>query len=1024
MSLTLEWRHRLDGWRAELPSHFYRELGEVALEGFTTPDQLTAGEALTRDFTPMPTGTRWGAKWEYGWFRGEVQLPSEARGKRVVLRLDVGGESVVWIDGEIAGAKDNQHHETKLSADAVPGARFQVLAEAYAGHGPIVVHTGPTPPDRETVPEPGPTQTTVGRSGFGIWEEDAYQLWVDVETLFQIRELLDPDSLRVAEIDQGLRDFTTTVDFELVREEMLSTVRACREGLQPLLACTNGSTAPEMFAFGHAHIDVAWLWPLQETERKCARTFGSQLALIAEYPEYVFLQSQPHLYRMVKRRYPALYERIRLAAAGARFIPEGAAWVEPDTNVSGGESLIRQLIHGKRFYQEEFGVDCELLWLPDVFGYSAALPQIMRGCGVRYFSTQKIFWIYNGGDPFPYNTFTWEGLDGSEVLVHLHNDYNARTDPQSVVRRWKERVQKDGFATRLYPFGFGDGGGGPTRDHLEFARRERDLEGVPRLRIASPIDYFKDQEARGWPTERYVGELYFQCHRGTLTSQARTKKGNRECEFALRDAELWGAAAHALRGASYPADELDEAWKAVLLNQFHDILPGSSIARVYEEAEAAYAEVLHTATNATRAFTTALTDDSHALTVFNSLGWERSVLVALPPSYTGAAPQGGAPLHSQRVDDRMLVEVDVPSCGWTSLVPAPPSTLASGPRASIDRMENSHLRIDFGESGEISSIIDKESGRELAAGPCNSFRMFRDVPSSFDAWDVDSMYELTPVELSEPATIEVVSNGPLVASVRVLRRLHNSTLAQEISLRRDSRRVDFHTMINWQERHKLLKVAFPVSIHANEAIHEIQFGHIRRPNHRSRPFDADRFEVCNHKWTALAEEGRGVAVLNDCKYGVSVLGHTISLTLLKSAMGPDMRADLGVQEFTYAFYAWNGVLSESRVVQEGYDLNCSVGTALGAAGERSLLSVDARNVVIDTVKLAEDGSGDVVVRLYESMRTATRCTIASTLPVVSAVQTNMLEEPEAGLMWAHGGVELDLRPFEVRTIRLRVATTT
>ena len=543
MSLTLEWRHRLESWREELPQHTYRELGEVDLIGFATTGQLTVHEALEATFEPTPPGTRWGAKWEYGWFKGDVIAPDEAEGQRLALRLDVGAESLVWVDGVIAGAKDRQHNEITLATSAVAGKHYQVLLEAYSGHGPIVVHAGPTPLDEQTVPEPGATQTTVGRSTFGIWEEDVYQLWVDVETLFQIREQLHPDSLRVAKIDQGLRDFTTIVDFELPRAEMHATTRECRQRLKPLLSSVNGSTAPVMYAFGHAHIDVAWLWPLQETERKCARTLGSQLALLAEYPGARFLQSQPHLYQMVKTRYPALYQRILQAIGGGQFIAEGATWVEPDTNVTGGESLIRQFLHGKRFYQDEFGVECEMLWLPDVFGYSGALPQIMRGCGVRYFSTQKIFWAYHGGDPFPYNTFTWEGIDGSEVRTHLHNDYNSRTDPQAVIARWRERVQKDGISTRLFPFGWGDGGGGPTRNHLEFARREADLEGVPKVVMASPIEFFKDQEARGWPDARYVGELYFQAHRGTYTSQARTKKGNRESELALRDAEMWGAAA-------------------------------------------------------------------------------------------------------------------------------------------------------------------------------------------------------------------------------------------------------------------------------------------------------------------------------------------------------------------------------------------------------------------------------------------------------------------------------------------------
>jgi alpha-mannosidase len=968
----------------------------------------------------MPPGTPWGAKWEYGWFQAEVKLPAQAEDRRVVIRLEPGGEAIVWIDGQIAGAHDAQHREITLSSRGVPGTVYQLLAETYAGHGPRVVHAGPTPPGRETVPEPGPMQTVVGRSSFGVWEEDVYQLWVDVETLHQIRELLHEDSLRVAEIDCGLRDFTTIVDFELAREEMLVTVRACRDRLRPLLSCANGSTSPVMFAFGHAHIDVAWLWPLQETERKCARTFGTQLALLNEYPDYLFLQSQPHLYEMVKRRYPALYERIKEAVTGGRFIVEGATWVEPDTNVTGGESLIRQFLHGKRFFQDEFGFDCKLLWLPDVFGYSAALPQIMRGCGVPYFSTQKIFWAYHGGDPFPYNTFTWEGIDGSEVRVHLHNDYNARIDPQSLIFRWRERVQKDGIATRLYPFGYGDGGGGPTRNHLECARREHDLEGVPRVRLASPLEYFRDQEARGWPKARYVGELYFQCHRGTLTSQARTKKGNRDCELALRDAEMWGVAARALRDARYPTEELDKAWKTILLNQFHDILPGSSIARVYTEAEAAYAEVLHTATEAARAAAAALTDDSHALTVFNTLSWDRRSLVALPPGYDGAALPTGEVLPVQRADDRTLVEVDVPACGWTSLVPAAAQFPDNALSASSHRLENDLLRVDFNALGEITSILDLETGEELAAGPCNRFSMFKDVPSAFDAWDIDSMYEQCPVDLREPASLEVVSTGPLLASVRITRQLHHSTLAQEVSLRRGSRRIDFQTMIDWQERHKLLKVAFPVAVHANEAIHEIQFGHIRRPNHRSRPFDADRFEVCNHKWTALAEEARGCAVLNDCKYGVSVLANTISLTLLKSALAPDMHADQGVHEFAYAFFNWTGALADSGVVREGYDLNCAVGTALGSAGRRSLFSVSSPNVIVETVKPAQDDSGDVVVRLYESMRTATRCAVRSSLDVGSAWQADMLEAFETELAWRDGAAELSFRPFEVKTVRLRL----
>jgi alpha-mannosidase len=416
MALTLEWRHRIDRWREELPRHFYRPLGAVALSGFVTGDQLTAEEALTGDFVPMLSGTEWGAKWEYGWFKGQVVLPSEAAGRRVVLAVDVGAESAVFVDGTLAGAKDQHHHQITLAAQGVPGTRYDVLVEGYAGHGPRVAHAGPTPPGRETVPEPGPTQATVGESTFGIWEEDVYQLWIDVETLYEVRENIYQNSLRVAEIDRALRDFTVIVDYELPRAEMLETVRACRRRLRPLLDCVNGSTAPTLFAFGHAHIDVAWLWPLAETERKIARTLASQLALMEEYPEYKFLQSQPHLYRMAKTRYPGLYERVEAAVRSGQLIAEGSTWVEPDTNVPSGESLIRQFLYGKRFFREEFGVECKLLWLPDVFGYSGAMPQIMRGCGIRY--RNRSFGL-------------WTQIDGLERLCYTGSRETQCLCPQS-----------------------------------------------------------------------------------------------------------------------------------------------------------------------------------------------------------------------------------------------------------------------------------------------------------------------------------------------------------------------------------------------------------------------------------------------------------------------------------------------------------------------------------------------------------------------------------------------------------------
>lgn len=1075
MALTIEWTRRIDAWRKEIKRHVYRPLGDLTLEGYATTEQLTAAQAAKGAFVPMPPGTRWGAKWEYAWFRAAVEVPKAGAGRRIVACPDFGGEALVFVDGKAAAAHDREHREITLTRRAKAGERFALLAEAYAGHGPQVCSSGPVAPGRETVPEPGPTQAVVGESSFGIWEEDVYQLALDVETLYLLRGKLDPDSLRVAEIDRGLREFTTIVDFELPRDRMLETVLRCRRALAPLLACVNGSTAPVLYAFGHGHIDVAWLWPLAETERKAARTLSTQLALIREYPGYRFLQSEPHLYLMLKEKYPELYGRVAKAARAGRIVAEGGMWVEADTNLSGGESLIRQFLHGGRFFREEFGQENELLWLPDVFGYSGALPQIMRGCGIRYFSTAKIYWIYNGGDPFPYTTFHWEGIDGSTVLASFCTNYGSHTDPASVVERWNERPQKDGIATRLMPFGYGDGGGGPTRDHLEFARRLANLEGAPRVRLASPIEYFREQERHAAALPRYVGELYFQAHRGTYTSQARTKRANRKSELMLREAEAWAVFARALVGRGFPAADLEAAWRLVLLNQFHDIIPGSSIERVYAECLAHHAQVQETAAGVIAGSTAALAGAANApgraagksaarggertLAVFNSLSWERSALVELPTGVASARTADGAPVDTQAIDGKTWAEVRVPSVGWTTLTlepgarsgsrarsakagetaktaePAeaaqPQSAAAEPARAaaegplSVGRrvLENGFLRVAFDERGEIASIVDKEADRELAAGPCGALRLYKDVPTAWDAWDLDSMYPLSPVPLEGRAAVEVLETGPLVARLRIRRRLHESDLVQVVSLRRGSRRVDFDATVEWRESHKVLKAEFAVNHRAEDALHEIQFGHVRRPTHRSRPYDQDRFEVANHRWTAIVEEGRGFAVLNDCKYGVNVLGSTIGLTLLKSPLAPDMRADKGTQRFTYAFYAWNGSFADSGLVREGYDLNVPVVAVEGGAGSRSLVSLDAPGVVLETVKAPEAGDADaLVLRLYESLRTRTRCTVKLDLPLVRALETDMRERTLRELVVKGGAVALEFRPFEIKTLLLKLGT--
>jgi alpha-mannosidase len=1021
MALNQEWKHRIERWQTAIWASCYQPLGDISLDGFVTKEYLTAFQAMQESFSPMPPGTRWGAKWEYGWFKGSFILPEVAAGKRIVVQMKAGGESLVWINGVITGSIGWAHKEITVAMDGKSGEQYNVLLEAYAGHGKISVGEGPQRYGTEWMPEPGSTQATVERSTFGIWHEDVYQLAVDFTTLLELRDHLDAETLRVADIDQALMDATLIYDPELPPAEMVATAQEARAHLKPVLDCTNGSTMPVLHAFGHAHIDIAWLWPWQETERKIARTVANQLSLFDEYPEYKFLQSQPHLYVMLRQRYPELYERVKVAIKAGKFIPDGAMWVEADTNLAGGEALIRQVVLGRKFFRDEFDIDSRVLWLPDVFGYSGALPQILKGCGCSGFATQKITWAYNGGEPFPYTTFWWEGIDGSAIPAHIYYDYNSHTRPNAIFARWNDRLQKNGIRSIILAYGWGDGGGGPTRDHIEYLRRSRDLEGLPRVQDSSPAAFFVDVKAQGLPKERYVGELYFQAHRGTYTSQAKTKQGNRRSEFALREAELWSIGANAIKGYVFTSKSLADAWQDLLLCQFHDVLPGSSIKRVYDEAEETLARVIVTANKAALAaaatfvdippgFNPAVETATSAwgqrwayagqMTVFNSLNWERTALVETPSG---------------------VVDVTVPACGWKTF-PLGASEKGKGSVTATARsLENEMLRVEFNERGEVTSVYDKQARREVMAAPGNQLRLYKDVPDNWDAWDLDTMYELQPVETNAPVMLEVLASGPVVAKLKLSRKLHHSALTQIISLSRGSRRVEFTTTIDWQESHKLLKVAFPVNIHANEAIHEIQFGHLRRPNHRSRPFDQDRFEVCNHKWTALAEENRGVAVLNDCKYGVNVLGNSINLTLLKSGLAPDPMADRGVQTFTYALYPWTGSFAESNVVRESYELNAPVMVVPGAGGEGSLFSMNAPNIILEAVKLAEDGSGDVIVRLYEAKHMATGCTMVMGLPVKAASETDMMEENASPLSCAYGKVPLEFRPFEVKTVRLQIA---
>lgn len=1041
-----EWQDRVKHWIRTLKDDLYEPLGEISWEASQTMDYLTLEEALKGTFAPVKPGFTWGKEWEYCWFKGSVTLPERAKGERIVLDLKPDGESAVFVNGKSFGTYraswvDEPHHfmeDNVLSFCAQGGEHYDLVMETYAGHYIAEAPTGgcatgPVLPGAYQDPAQEGKRRTLGKCTYGIWNEEAYQLYMDVSTLSMLLTTLEETSLRAAKIAKALEQFTLIVDFEQPREGRIASYKEAREALRPVMEAKNGSSAPVFYAVGNAHLDLAWLWPMAETYRKTERTFAAQLRLIEEYPEYKFIQSQPASYEMCKKYYPELFARIKEAIKGGQWIADGAMWVEPDTNMASGEALIRQLVHGKRYYKEEFDVDSEILWLPDTFGYTAALPQILKGCGVKYLVTQKIFWSYNEGEQFPYHYFTWEGMDGSQIVSFLPTSYTYRTDPVEANRIWKNRTQLQDLDAFLMPYGYGDGGGGPARDFVEYARRQEDLEGNVKVKMAGPAEFFHDMEEQGGPVNTYVGELYFSAHRGTYTAQAMIKQNNRRSELAMREMELWSSLAMD-KGMTYELEKADALWKEVLLHQFHDILPGSSIGRVYVEAEKAHEQIQKGACEMKEKALAVLADPSRqeAVTVWNSLSFERQALVELPERFAeGAKTLEGEALPVQKVacpeGSGTVVKalVTIPSCGAVSLIPMESASTESAKAEEVTVaktaegfvMENGKVRALINGKGEVVSFILKSSGREFAARPMNRLRLYKDVARMFDAWDIDSNYIHQEVEALTDVKVELVSQG-LEGVLKVSGTISNSHMVQYIRLASGGTRLTFDTQIDWKELHRLLKACFPVDVYAENGINEMQFGFVERPAHRSKPYDKDRFEVCNHHYSAFCDGAHGAAVLNDCKYGISMNGNALELTLLRATSCPEMQADNRVHHFTYAFTAWEGSFVQSDVTRQGYELNVKPQVSGGAAKAFSAASIDQANVILDTMKPAEDGSGDIILRLYESKKAAVTAKVCCGLGT-KAYLCDMLENIIEEIPVENGEMTIPFKAFEVKTVRMK-----
>ncbi|MCM6774591.1 glycosyl hydrolase-related protein [Nocardia sp. CDC159] len=985
----------------------YPASAPLRVESWQAPGEpVPFAEALSADYRPARVGDAWGPPWATTWLRISGAVPAAWAGRIVEARIDLGFDGatpgfqceglVRTPDGAIVKGLAPRNDWVRVAAPATGGEPVQLYVEAAAN--PIILDNRSPFPFR---PTPLGDRATagdlplyrLGRIDLAVFDPEVAELVSDIEVAAQLMAELPVDRSRRWELLRALERALDALDVH----DVPGTAKAARDALADALSRPAHASAHRISAVGHAHIDSAWLWPLRETVRKVTRTVANVTALMADHPDFVFAMSQAQQLAWIRDHSPELFAEVTALVAVGRFVPVGGMWVESDTNMPGGEALARQFVHGKRFYLEEFGLETEEVWLPDSFGYTAALPQLIAQSRSRWFLTQKICW--NQTNKFPHHTFWWEGLDGTRIFTHFPpvDTYNSELSGVELAHAERNFADKGGATRSMIPFGHGDGGGGPTREMLARAARLADLEGSPRVAIEPPRDFFRAAEQEYPDAPVWVGELYLELHRGTYTSQARTKQGNRRCEHLLREAELWAATAAVRLHADYPYERLDRLWKTVLLNQFHDILPGSSIAWVYRDAERDHAAVAAAATEIIAEAQRRLAGTGETPLVFN----------AAPHPRDGVPGMGAGP-RAHRL--------------------AGPVTAEAADGGYV--LSNESLRTTVDANGLLRSVYDRAADREVIAPGRrgNLLQLHPDVPNRWDAWDVDRFYRNTVTDLLDIDEIALEATGPEQATVRVVRTFGASTVRQWLTLRADGHGLEIETEVDWHEAEKFLKLAFPLDVRADRSTAEIQFGHIHRPTHVNTSWEAARFEICAHRWVLLAEPGYGVALANDATYGHDVVRTTrdgggtatvLRASLLRAPRFPDPDTDHGVHRFRHALIPGAQV---NTAVREGYRINLPIREVPGAeAAVPPLLEVTDPAVVVESVKLADDRSGDVIVRLYESGGGRARTRLTAGFSLSAAVVTDLLERP-----WpdgppceiTDGGIDISLRPFEIRTLRL------
>lgn len=987
-----------EGVLNQIEKKIYETAAELKVTAWVTPEPVSYEERMTGNKKELTIGQKWGDLWDCAWFNFKGEVPQTAKGKNVVLLIDISGEAcIVDEEGNPLQGLTNVNSEFAYELGR-PGKRVVWLFDKAEGKEKIDIWADAGCNDLFGKYK---GNGTLKEAFIAICNEGMRELYYDFNVLHDLMKYLPEDTARYHSIFCALADVC-----RLMNDFSDDEANKAREILKKELDKKTGDHSLTVSAIGHAHIDLAWLWPIRETIRKGARTFSTALKMMERYPDYVFGASQPQLYQWVKERYPALYERVKEKINQGRWEAQGGMWVEADTNVSGGEALVRQVLYGKRFFRKEFDKDMKILWLPDVFGYSGALPQILKKSGIDYFMTIKLSWSsYN---KHPHHTFVWQGIDGSSVLAHMppEGTYNSSGAPRAIIQSEKNFMDK-GYSDRcLVLFGIGDGGGGPGEEHLENMKREKSLNGIAPVVQEPALDFFKyiDKDSHRYKT--WTGELYLEFHRGTYTTQAKNKKFNRKMELKLRELEFASVLANLLVDFKYPAEEIEEIWKEVLLYQFHDILPGSSIDRVYTESLERYEFLMNrvctligqTCSRIAEKINT--NECSRPVVLMNSLSWDRDEWV--------------------NTDGNWLKTV-VPAMGYTVVDSTSSQSMPDYMKADERTLENDLFVIGFNEDGSIKSVFDKEYQREVIASgiPANRLAVYQDWG---DAWDFPYQYDQKQVMYFKIEKSEAFVEGPR-AVLRQTYKFGQSSLKQEIILTAGSRRIDFSTNVDWHESQKMLRTAFPVDVYATEAACEIQFGSINRPTHRNTTWDMAKFEICAHKYVDLSQGDYGVALLNDSKYGYKVLGNVIDLNLLRSSKYPGENADIGYHEFTYSLYPHMGDHIAGRVSRAGYELNVPLGVVNADSHQgviednKSFISVDSANIIVEAVKKAED-SNDIIVRLFECSGAGAKTNIHFDFNVKSVQLVDLMEENGQELTIDKNSVEVCFKPFEIHTLKV------